>query len=327
MGRPSRCTPSVVTPRMTINNTSCLSSCARHADEGIDANNEHAREDRAYDCSISSRGASSDCDLPDFIIPAVMEYLGVRSLLRFGATCKYHAGLLSREVERRRAYVADIEAEFARLTRDVESAGGEDDGDYFIDPPTRANITAAKALARRALRYIDDEVDFDGMFLKRHPPHFRTWEDYVAEIGELDYFFHERKKFLRLPDGGSLYMLPDAFYFPPRGEDDKSSPAQIIYHTTLASKSWVVIRGCDDNDNLYHRSIEGIANWLVEGRWSSKGAYRIAARKLVTSLPYSCAREQALGSKAISYFSSILHKADDMDAMDASLNDTSNYCG
>jgi hypothetical protein len=321
MGRPGRYTPEVMAPRKIIDNDRRSSSHAKHATGGIDSNSiEHAEDDRAIDWSISSRSASSDeSDLPDFIIPTLMEYLGVRSLVRFGSTCKQHGGSLSREIERRRACVADVEVEVARLMKDVESTANDDDD--FIDLPTRANIIAAKTMARHALRYIDDELDLDLIFRGRHPLHFLAWEDYAAVVGERDFFFHERKKFLRLPNAGSLYMFPDVFYFPTNGEDEKSSAAQVIYHTTLAAKSWVVVQGCDPHHDPYHRSIEGIANWLAGGKWSSIGAYRIAARTLLKSLPYTCAREQALDSKAIRYFSSILHKADAIDAMNACLRD------
>jgi hypothetical protein len=321
MGRPSRCTPSVMASRMNVDDDRRSSSFGTHADVGVDSNsNDHAEDDGAVDCSISSISSSNDgSHLPDFIVPALMEYLGVRSLVRFGETCKRHAGSLSNEIERRRAFVADAEVVVARLMKDVDSAEN-DDGD-FVDLPTRANVIAAKTMARRALRYIDDELDLDLIFRGRHHRHSLAWKDYAADVGERDVFFHERGKFLRLPNAGLLYILPDVFYFPHIGEDDRSSAAQVIYHGMLAAKSWVVVQDCDEEHNPYNRSIEGIANWLAWGKWSSIGAYRIAARALLKSLPYTCAREQALDGKALHYFSSILHKADDIDAMNARLKD------
>ena len=51
----------------------------------------------------------------DFIAPTVAQFLGVQSLLRFGATCKAYQVVVSSEVLRRKDYIAEIGGEVARL--------------------------------------------------------------------------------------------------------------------------------------------------------------------------------------------------------------------
>ena len=53
-----------------------------------------------------------------------MRYLGVRSLVRFGATCKSYRTAASMEVARRKDCIASIEYEVTRLL-----AGGTSDDD------------------------------------------------------------------------------------------------------------------------------------------------------------------------------------------------------
>ena len=48
-------------------------------------------------------------DQADFVASTVVQYLGVRSLVRFGSTCKFHRDVVSKEVERRRVCIAAIE--------------------------------------------------------------------------------------------------------------------------------------------------------------------------------------------------------------------------
>ena len=85
----------------------------------------------------------------DFIIPTVMEYLGIRSLIHFGNVCITHRRMRSNEVERRKASIANIEKEVLRLMRrnvlSLSSTSGDDD--YEIH--TRATITKARTLSNR----------------------------------------------------------------------------------------------------------------------------------------------------------------------------------
>ena len=161
----------------------------------------------------------------DFIIPAVMEYLGIRSLVNFGSVCKTHRKLLSNEVERRKAYIATIEKEVLRLMRrnvpSLSSTSGDDD--YEIH--TRATIKEARTLSNQALQLIDDEINYLSTSIDSQS----TWEEYVLIYGSHDFFINERKKFFHSHSTvGSFYILPDAFYFPPVGEAKQSSEARIL---------------------------------------------------------------------------------------------------
>ena len=167
----------------------------------------------------------------DFIIPTVMEYLGVRTLIHFGNVCITHRRMRSNEVERRKAYIANIEKEVLRLMRrnvpSLSSTSGDDD--YEIH--TRATITKARTLSNQALRLIDDEINVSTMFDSRS-----TWEEYLLIHGSHDFFINERKKFHRLSTVGSFYILPDAFYFPSVGEAKPSSKEQILFLMNDASR-------------------------------------------------------------------------------------------
>jgi hypothetical protein len=59
--------------------------------------------------------AGGELAIADFIAPTVVHFLGVQSLLRFGATCKAYQVVVSREVLRRKDYIAEIEGEVVRL--------------------------------------------------------------------------------------------------------------------------------------------------------------------------------------------------------------------
>ena len=52
---------------------------------------------------------------PTDVIANVVKFLGVRSLVRFGATSKSHWVEVVKEGERRKAYIAKVEVEVARL--------------------------------------------------------------------------------------------------------------------------------------------------------------------------------------------------------------------
>jgi hypothetical protein len=49
------------------------------------------------------------------VIADVVQYLGVRSLVRFGATRKSNRAAVAKEVERRKAHIAEIEDEVTLL--------------------------------------------------------------------------------------------------------------------------------------------------------------------------------------------------------------------
>jgi hypothetical protein len=151
--------------------------------------------------------------LSSFIAPAIVQFLGVRSLVRFGATSKFHKGVLLGEVERRRKQIVAVEAEVAQLLASRPDA-----------VPTRMNVIAATKLVECTRRLIDDELDFHDKIGKREliiDNDEYTWK-------ELDPFFQERMKFLPGSTGereaGSLYVLPMCFYCPP--EDESSNPCR-----------------------------------------------------------------------------------------------------
>jgi hypothetical protein len=54
--------------------------------------------------------------LSDFIAHVVAQFFGVCSLIRFGAACKSHALVVSREVEHREGCIAAVKDKMIRLT-------------------------------------------------------------------------------------------------------------------------------------------------------------------------------------------------------------------
>ena len=125
----------------------------------------------------------------NFISATVTQFLGVRSLLRLGATCKSHRAVIRKEIDRRRNCIAKIAVEVRRLMvfqkqsdeltdyikrnagdaaafRRVGYAGlaiDADDGvrdeeQVIVSNPTRENVIAAKSLAFTGVRLIDDEL-------------------------------------------------------------------------------------------------------------------------------------------------------------------------
>ena len=59
--------------------------------------------------SSSLNTGLSGFNLADFIAPEIATYLGVRSLVRFGATSKYNFAVMTDEIYCRKKCVADIE--------------------------------------------------------------------------------------------------------------------------------------------------------------------------------------------------------------------------
>ena len=69
------------------------------------------------DCCYLVATTKDDChfELADFISSMVVQFLGVRSLVAFGATSKSHRAALANEVDRRKACIAEVEVEVTRL--------------------------------------------------------------------------------------------------------------------------------------------------------------------------------------------------------------------
>ncbi len=247
----------------------------------------------------STNGSGGSLALADFIAPAVVQFLGVRSLVQFGATCESYQDVVQEEVKRRKACIAVFEAE-------VKSLMGEQPGSI----PLRANVLAARNLVETAKRLIDDEINFHeklGRMELRFDDEFH-WHDF--DWRDFDFFLEERKKFFH-EELGSLYILPDCFYFPPGGES--SSPSQTDIARASQTASWIwgaedhmgsVYEWCMDDPDWYRKDweqpfrkfhlsgadfftyecMEDAAYALARG---SIDAFRIAARKVFFGAPAS----------------------------------------
>ena len=141
--------------------------------------------------------SNNDClfGLANFIAPMVVQFLGVRSLISFGATSKSQQTTMAHEVERRKARIADIEVEVTRLMASANQStqlsdyingslkgfceGGIQDGwppefevgdlrldenkEFEVSNLPYHNFVEAKILVYKAMRLIDDEI---GIFHK-----------------------------------------------------------------------------------------------------------------------------------------------------------------
>ncbi len=267
----------------------------------------------------------SPLDASGFIATAVVQFLGVRSLVSFGATSKSNKAVVDEEVGRRKAEIARIEMEIKLLMgSDHGEAMRKEDGDFYcVDdllssvPITRSNMEKALKLSDCALRMIDDEIDFQRKLGTRE----MRWENYWGqsmEWTEHDIFLDERKKFVdkvRKPFG-SLVMLPECFYCPPGGDSSKPSDEYIKWaHEKV---SWISLVDGDQMGIVYeqgtldpnwdrldyeqpfrkfHLSGAGFFNGCMEetarnlaGRGTADNrmrieAFRIAARKRVFTEP------------------------------------------
>jgi hypothetical protein len=152
--------------------------------------------------------------LSDFIAHAVVQFLGDCSLVRFGAACKSHALVVSREVERRKGCIARAQNEVMRLTM----RGLERQSPHGV--PTRQSISTARKIVQNADRLIYDETP---LRLCCSSDFFRQ-ERHKCWPGNYHYLHpqKERNNVYLSEVAGSLYILPDCFYFPPLGKS--SSP-------------------------------------------------------------------------------------------------------
>lgn len=114
-----------------------------------------------------------------FIVPTVVQFLGVSSLVRFGATCKSFRVAVSKEVARRKECIASMENEVARLIASM-------DDDKFY---------AAETLVYYTMRLIDNALPSISEMRDR-------WEDLDVALAyewkETDCFFQERVKITAL---------------------------------------------------------------------------------------------------------------------------------
>lgn len=225
---------------------------------------------RAHTSAVPLGEESSWLALSDFIAHEVVQFLGVRSLLRFGATCKCHKLVVTMEVDRRKSYIASIEEEVARLTmRGLEKQSPP-------GVPTRHDISTARALRDCAERVIDEELSTKEIAVAMIQKAFRgTLEkDVVPTDFSYDLFREERKKFLF---AGPLCILPDNFYFPPEGES--SIPSQkSVQDCYLLARIFRVMSIFQSVGPLAHIPSNGLND-----------AFRIAARDVYFTDPGSFA--------------------------------------
>lgn len=138
----------------------------------------------------SDKEYSDNADpVTNFISATVTQFLGVRSLLRLGATCKSHRAVIRKEIDRRRHCIAKIGVEVRRLMASQKQSddltdfikrnagdatafrgagyaglaivvddGVRDEEQVIVCNPTRENVITAKSLAYNGVRLIDDEL-------------------------------------------------------------------------------------------------------------------------------------------------------------------------
>jgi len=156
----------------------------------------------------------------EFIAPLVVQFLGVRSLIRFSMTNKMHnKEVLSNEIARRKQCIAVAETE-------VKDLLGNNDPEFV---PLREDVEKAKKISEDTLRLIDDEINLhDRIGIHEFQ---MIWDEDDSEAEEVffeeDFFLEERKKFL-LKNGfenklASLVVLPMNFYCSPTIDPEEVS--------------------------------------------------------------------------------------------------------
>lgn len=216
----------------------------------------------------------------DFIAPIVVEFLGVRSLVRFGATSKTHRVVVLNEVMRRRKVVALIEEDVSNLIGSTHEVMKSNFVRFNIP---RDDVNEARALVHTAMRLIDDEIGI----IETHPEMERycceSWEqDY--EWKDTDVFFLERRKFLPLIHSedviGPMYVFPDCFYFPTQGEISVVSQDDFLNRVDQAKTLLDAINDFveDPEDGSLDQLIEACAFNLTKN--GAIDAFRVAARSI-----------------------------------------------
>lgn len=214
-------------------------------------------------CSKKSRiGGDTDFfGTTGFVPTAVVQYLGVRSLVRFSATSKSNKAVADKEVGRREEEIANIKKQLKILMgADHGECGGIKD-QFSRFTTKRSNMTKAIELSNRALRMIDDEIDFQRKLGTRE----MFWDDcdyYDSDDfdwAEHDIFYEVRKEFVldACKPLGSLVMLPECFYCPPEGDMCKPSDELI----KKARKTVVWIWGAEDRMGSVYEFGMDDPNW------------------------------------------------------------------
>ena len=234
--------------------------------------------------SSSLNTGLSGFNLSDFIAPEIAGYLGVRSLVRFGATSKINFAVMTNEIYYRKKCVADIENVVVSLMKTVS---------HPFRTPTRNEYSQASAAATCAMKLIDDEVNILG-----------TWMCTKSNVNNIckglrldrykwnhsDVFLGERKKFLdynrSCPE--SLHILPQCFYFPPIRELIIFPPGIVQKVTSMAWQIWIAYQIVRIKEDDYYKCVKDTAHVLA--RESHNGmidSFQIVARELCYSEPNS----------------------------------------
>jgi hypothetical protein len=159
----------------------------------VAANVDHQQNKRSRRDDASSVLAIISSDLAQF--------LGVRSLLSFGATCKSHRDAVAGEVVRRKAYIMEIAVEIIRLlvnqtirptaelteyinrianengNYNQQQVEGDDDEEVIsITIPTYAKVSSAKKMLYNGMKLIDE---FYISHEKRHVTSYHFYRQYI----------------------------------------------------------------------------------------------------------------------------------------------------
>lgn len=296
----------------SVNNKASLTATTNQCIEHVGSLRRASlfKENRLVECVIAVASASecfkyvnsltsrletkADKDPPfvlcDFIVPTVLEYCGVRSLVRFGVTSKSHRDVALNEVVRRRKVVALIEEDVSNLIGSTHEVMNSEDLNSVRYNIPRDNVNKARALVHTAMRLIDDEIGI----IENHPEMEQyccgSWEeDY--EWKDTDVFYLERRKFLPLIHSkdviGPMYVFPDCFYFSTQGEisevsqDDFQKAARQAKSLLDAIKDFA--EDGQDDDGSLDQLIEVCAFNLTKD--GIIDAFRVAARSISYIIP------------------------------------------
>ena len=184
--------------------TVMVADAKRPAEPTTSPDNDKSKQPKLSAAPLGSSGDDSLFGLADNISSMVVQFLGVRSLVSFGATGKSHRETMQNEVKRRKECIAEVEVEVTRLMASAKQSSklsnyineyikvhsdsevydtryeelweylyelhgqynclAEENGELAVTSLTHDNFVTAKKLVYNAMRLIDDEI---GIFHKR----------------------------------------------------------------------------------------------------------------------------------------------------------------
>jgi len=95
--------------------TVMVADAKRPAEPTTSPDNDGRKQPKLLAAPLGSSGDDSLFGLADYISSMVVQFLGVRSLVSFGATGKSHRETMQNEVKRRKECVAEVEVEVTGL--------------------------------------------------------------------------------------------------------------------------------------------------------------------------------------------------------------------